>query len=325
LEAVEKSYLFILELRPRLRYLFSLSEWIHIHALILYARVFDCELAASGITLPLPPQFRIELPHHLSVLEPLAVVLESIGIVEDRAKGVRYIPVAKPRVFGEEEQVRQEGQGKQGDYDTKANIVYNNINEKKPYVRPDPEDVTEFLEWTQYPWTQSWIKVEQAREARLVMALADGIMLPTKSSTVNHAKLLEWEHLALEKWLGWDDALWFAYDQTVEIFQNQLSFVPFPNQSPWGTYSWLLARHVIREATYNTNRGNEAVAMCRLPNPGLPPEVWMIGLLFNFSGVPLEDQLRLEWYYETVPTNGIPDRLLVFLASAVISKPLTGL
>ena len=331
LEAVETAYLLLLELRPRLRYLFSLSEWIHVHALMLYCRVFDCELAALGITAAGSPHFRIELPQDLLMLEPLAAVLESIGIVEDVSKGVRYIPVAKPRIFGEEQDSKQrppghEWQRRHGqEWPEDVEIgrrddIASTSNRQKPYLRPDPEDVTEFLEWTQYPWHTSWIKVEQAREARQVMSLADGILLPSKSFPVNHAKLLEWEELALEKWLGWDESLWFAYGQTVHILRNKMCFVPFPKKSTMGTYSWLLPRRVVQKKIECTNSksSNNLVVVCRLPNPELPPEVWMMALLFNLSGVPPEDQHRLEWYYETVPMKGISNRMLAFLGSALV-------
>jgi hypothetical protein len=154
------------------------------------------------------------------------------------------------------------------------------------------------------------------------MALADGILLPSKSFPVNHAKLLEWEELALEKWLGWDESLWFAYSQTVHILRNKMRFVPFPKKRTMGTYSWLLPRRVVQKKIGGTisKSSNNPLVVCRLPNPELSPEVWMMALLFNLSGVPPEDQYRLGWYYETVPMKDIPNRMLAFLGSALLAE-----
>jgi hypothetical protein len=292
LSAVEESYRMILELRPRIRYMLSLAEWSHIHALMLYARVFDCELAAARIAQP--NEFRIQIPASLQVLEPLGVVLESIGIVEDASTGVRYVPVAKPLHKKPDE-------------------------EQEQYEPPDPDDVTEFLEWTQYNWNSSWIKVEQAREARKVMASADGLQLPEKTFPANHSKLLEWEHLALEKWLGWDENLWFSYNQTVQMLGRKLSFVDFPKTSALGTYSWLLPREVVdRKSTTITSKEPKSVekVICRVPKPSLSAEVWMIAILFDLSA--LDEDRTKTWYCRTNPAKNPTGLLTTFLRSAIL-------
>jgi hypothetical protein len=291
LSAVEEAYMMILILRPRIRYMLSLAEWCHIHALMLYARVFDCELAAAKIVQP--DEFRIQLPATLQVLEPLGVVLESIGIVEDASMGVRYVPVAKP--------------------------LHKKPDQHQRYEPPDPDDVTEFLEWTQYNWNSSWIKVEQAREARKVMAAADEIQLPEKTFPVNHSKLLEWEHLALEKWLGWDENLWFSYNQTVLMLGRKLSFVEFPKTSALGTYSWLLPREIVdRKSSTITSKQPKIIekVICRVPKPSLSSEVWMIALLFDLSA--LDEDRTKTWYYRTNPVKDPTLLLTTFLRSAII-------
>lgn len=300
LNAVEAAYMILLESRPRIRYMFSLAEWCHIHILMLYSRVFDCELKAANIE---PPKdFRIQLPDDLQVLEPLAVALASIGIVEDASMGVIYVPVAKKPMY---KKAQQSGPP------------------EPSYQAPDPEDVTEFLEWTQYDWNSSWIKVEQARESRKVMAAADGIQLPEKTFPTNHAKLLEWEQLALEKWLGWDDNLWFSYDQTVGMLRRKFCFVDFPNQNPKGTYAWLLPRQVIGSESStitSTEMINIDSVICKIPKPSLPVEVWMIALLFDFCALPFERTNT--WYYQTRPVKDLEMVASAFLRSATKpSKP----
>jgi hypothetical protein len=267
--AVEVAYQKLKEIRPRLAFLLSLAEWRHVHILMLYARIFRCEVAAAGIVQP--PEFSIALPPNIQVLEPLATVLESIGIVEDTALGVVYIPVAKPVRDG-------------------------------AYEPHDPEDVTEFLEWTQYDWNASWERVEVEREERRKAAIENGVKLPEKTFPPNHAKLLEWEYLALEKWLGWDESLWFSYEQATRMLSREFSLVNFPKLTI-GTYSWLIPRS-------NKDGG----AICRVPKPSLSSDVWMIALLFNFCALPLERTNT--WYYETKPTPDVLKILEEFVGSA---------
>lgn len=237
---------------------------------MLYSRVFECEVGAARIRLP--SEFRIQVPANLRVLEPIAVALASIGVVDDEALGVKYIPVAKPMKNG----------------------VY------RPH---DPEDVTEFLEWTQYDWNTSWAQVEQGREARRKMAAEDGIKLPEKMFPPNHSKLLEWENLALEKWLGWDEGLWHTYQQMAQMVSRKVSFIDFPKHLT-GNYAWLLPRVE-----------NEKGALCKVPKPSVGSDAWMVALLFDFGALPSERTNT--WYHETRPVENVSDLLTTYLESAI--------
>jgi hypothetical protein len=238
---------------------------------MLYTRMFECELAAANMKPPLA--FRIALPKSIQVLEPLAAALSSIGIVEDAALGAMYIPVAKPVKDGK-------------------------------YQRHDPEDVTEFLEWNQYDWNASWAQVEIARRERRIEAREKGVNVPEGTFQPNHDKLTVWENLALEKWLGWDDNLWFCYEQATQVLSRKASFVDFPRH-PAGNYAWLIPRSE-----------DDSGAFCRIPKP-LSIEIWMIALLFNLSALPSERTFT--WYHRTkeAPFFRVADMLHKFLDAAI--------
>jgi hypothetical protein len=271
LMAVDLTYQHLLKYRPRLEFLLSLAEWRHVHVLMLYARVFNCELAAANIDQP--KEFNIDLPDNLEVLEPLGVVLASIGVVEDPANGVVYIPIAKPL-------------------------------RNKIYEPHDPDDVTIFMEWSQYKWNASWAQVELEREERKKTALARGIEIPTKTFAPKYNKLHVWEHLALKIWLGWDEELWFNYNMATHALSRTFSFVDFP-RDPSGSYSWLIPRCRDGNGVYG-----------RFPNPSLSSDVWMIALLFNFGDLP-SDRTG-SWYYKTKVVEDIVQLLHQFLDSARI-------
>lgn len=256
LHAVEEMYLILLEIRPRLRYILSLAEWCHIHMILFYSRVFDCELEATKVS---QQEFKIYIPPETKVIEPLANVLDSIGIVNDSTFGLCYVPVAKPIKNAE-------------------------------YKVHDPEDVTEFLEWTQYSWGDSWTKVERAREARHAMAEADRVPYKEQAFPTNTEKFLDWESLALEKWIGWDQSLWFAYKQAVALLSRRVRFHEI-STSPRGTYSWILP--VLK------NECDQVV--CRVPMPTVNPVDCMMALLFDLSG--LAETHFLSWSSETKPLD----------------------
>jgi hypothetical protein len=199
---VRKAFNRLVEVRPRLIYLLSPEEWLHIHILILYARIFDCELHFHRIVLP--PEFQIKIPENIQIFEPIVAILSSIGIVDDIDMGVTYIPVAKP-------------------YRGDADVHY------KPH---DKDDVTEFLEWAQYDWLKSWDQVKKGRLERKRMAAENNIKIPQNDGIAQGQcddddvmKLTEWEQLALEKWLGWDDELWSSYKQACYVFSRIENFV----------------------------------------------------------------------------------------------------
>lgn len=217
LMATDLAYYRIVRENHRLELLFSIAEWRHVHVLMLYARVFRCELLAESIDQP--KEFSIYLPDNLQILEPLGVVLASIGVVEDREGGVSYIPVAKPL------------KGR----------------EYKPH---DPSDVTMFMEWSQYKWNASWTQVKVERKRRKNNAQSGGIEIPEpEKASSKQPKLRCWEHIAVEMWLGWDEELWFNYELFVESVRRSFLFVDFP-RCPAGTYAWLIPSYRSSSGSY---------------------------------------------------------------------------
>lgn len=210
-QLVSTAYEMILEVRPRLRYLLSPAEWLHVHLLLLYDRVFDCELRFHNINLD--NKFRIDYPDDLPVFESLASILASIGVVQDDSLGITYIPVARPLQSG------------------------------KKYSPHNPEDVTEFLEWNQLDWKDGWNNVQLGREARRMLAKHEKIKIPELGAGPESKKLDEWEQLAPSLWLGFDADLWFSYKQACFAINQIVRFVPWSKDKKIaGTYAWLLPR-----------------------------------------------------------------------------------
>ena len=269
LVAVDLAYHDLLAQNLRLEFLLSFTEWRHIHMLILYARTFNCEL--EGCHINQPKEFNIYIPDDLQILESLGVVIASIGIMEDPSLGVAYIPLARP-LLG------------------------------KVYTPHDPQDVTIFMDWSQYNWNESWSKVKAERRTRKEKAEQRGIDIPRKVFPPNYSKLQIWEHLALELWLGWDEELWFSYKTVVQAMSQSYSFVDFPRDSR-GTYSWLIPRYETPSGIYG-----------RVPKPAISSDAWMIALLFNFCDLPPERTTK--YYYRTKKINSVMDVLREFLDSA---------
>jgi hypothetical protein len=280
IDVVNLAYTKLLEVRPRLKFLLSAAEWRHVHVVLLYARMFDCELNFHQIQLP--EEFQIQIPDDVILFEPIAAALASIGIVKDDEMGVTFIPVAKP----------YSGAG--------------------PYKLHDPEDVTEFLEWTQknnlgYDWNRSWEQVEKERQERKQMAIVQGLKVPEADPTATaekmKEKLTEWEQLAVEKWLGWDDDLWFSYKQASHVLSRIADFVPRP-VSETGTYGWLLPLH---------DKSNGHVV--RVPKPMLTPDNWLMALIFNMCA--LQDDRMATWYHKTNPFTNLDEITDKFLEAAI--------
>jgi hypothetical protein len=282
LKAAELAYQKVLEVRPRVKFLFSQSEWRHVHTLLLYARVWDCELSAAGI--PTQDQFRIEIPNNIQILAPLAAVLRSIGIVHDKGLGVTYIPVARQ------------------------------LLENQPYRHPRPADVTEFLEWTQYDWNASWMLVEAERKARQRAASEAKINPPDPlppSERQHGSNVADWQNQAVGLWLRYDADLWFSYQQVSSILSRRASFVPFPT-NPSGTYAWLIPR---AESSDNVD-AEIARPACRLPKQTLPKDDWVIGLLFNLSALPWERTCT--WYHRIQAAKPAREIMDQFIGSAIL-------
>lgn len=72
---------------------FTLAEWLHIHALLLYGRIQQVQLnleSKGNIT----QHNKIDLSGDIKVFSPIATILAAIGGVEDHDNGVLYIPDA---------------------------------------------------------------------------------------------------------------------------------------------------------------------------------------------------------------------------------------
>lgn len=284
---VRKAFNRLVEVRPRLIYLLSPEEWLHIHILILYARIFDCELHFHRIVLP--PEFQIKIPENIQIFEPIVAILSSIGIVDDIDMGVTYIPVAKP-------------------YRGDADVHY------KPH---DKDDVTEFLEWAQYDWLKSWDQVKKGRLERKRMAAENNIKIPQNDGIAQGQcddddvmKLTEWEQLALEKWLGWDDELWPSYKQACYVLSRIANFVTMPIKDSLksGSYAWLLPRRQLDDSIKT---------IVRVPKPNISPDSWMIAMMLDMSA--LQPKTTESWYYETNAIDNVPYITDQFIRSAIKS------
>eukprot|EP00536_Pseudo-nitzschia_multiseries_P001419 jgi/Psemu1/300750/fgenesh1_kg.18_\ len=272
------TYSKLLKVRPRLRYLLSPAEWIHVHMLLIYSRMLDCELHYHRITLP--REFQIAIPEDIRVFEPIMAVISSIGIIEDVNLGVTYIPV--PRSYRGNE----------------------------PYKPHDKDDVTEFLEWTQYNWNSSWDDVEKGRLARRKLAAENNMKIPETDRRFDSTKLEEWQQLAVEKWLGWDYDLWFSYGQACYVLSRTAVFVPIPKDEVYtGNYAWLLPRRT-------NDRGGTFV---RLPTPNLTPDSWMIALMLDMCA--LKSEAMSTWYYETNAVDDVQDSINRFVGAAIRDNP----
>jgi len=245
--------------------------------LLVYTRMFDCELYFHRIVLP--REFQIAIPEDIKVFEPIAAVISSIGIIEDVDMGVTYIPV--PRSYRGDE-------------------VY------RPH---DKDDVTEFLEWTQYDWNSSWDQVEEGRFERRRMAAEENIKIPETDRQFDYKKLEEWQQLAVEKWLGWDDDLWFSYKQTCYVLNRIAHFVPTPRDAQRkGSYAWLLPRH-----------SNDRGIFVRLPRPNLTPDSWMIALMLDMCA--LKPAAITTWYHETNVVDDVQHTIDRFVSAAITVTP----
>jgi hypothetical protein len=281
---VSLAYQKMCKVRPRLTFLLSGAEWMHVHFLLLYSRLFDCELHFHKIALP--REFQIGIPTEIHILEPIAAVLASIGIVEDHHSGVTYVPVAKPY---------------RGDIDYKPH---------------DPEDVTEFLEWTHkdglgYDWNTSWEQVEVGRQSRKQMALEQGVNIPMAQSKIDpekeEEKLKDWNLLAVEKWLGWDDDLWSSFKQACHVLSRIADFSPYKRDVKSGTYAWLLPK--VEGDTGTT---------VRLPSPVLTADSWMIALMCNFCALP--HHRTSTWYIESKTYADVQHLTNQFLEASLTKK-----
>ena len=123
-------------------------------------------------------------------------------------------------------------------------------------------------------------------------------------------KLAEWEQLALEKWLGWDDELWFSYKQACYVLCRIANFVTMPIKYSLksGSYAWPLPRQQVN---------NSIKTIVRVPKPNINPDSWMIAMMLAMCA--LEPKTTESWYYETNAINNVPCITDQFIRSAIKS------
>lgn len=131
LKLVDTCYAELVSLKPEAATRLSLAEWRHIHALMLYGRIANCEFDATGFKQPAPT--RISLPYDLRVFQPIFASLANLGVVEDKDLFVKYIPHC---------------------------LVPSDDLESA-------EDVEQILDCVQYPWAVSWEECKKARDERV--------------------------------------------------------------------------------------------------------------------------------------------------------------
>jgi hypothetical protein len=129
-KTVTAAYGELCALKPEATQALSLAEWLHCHALMVYARIANCEFDASGYKQPAPT--RIPLPYDLKVFQPIFALLSNLGVVEDPELFVRYVP--------------------HGDM-PRHDIM-------------SAEEIGKTIDCTMYPWMTSWEDALQARESR---------------------------------------------------------------------------------------------------------------------------------------------------------------
>jgi len=141
------------------------------------------------------------------------------------------------------------------------------------------------------------------------MAAEKNMKIPETAARFDHDKLAEWQQLAVEKWLGWDDDLWFSYHQACYVLGRIAHFVPIPKDDlKSGSYAWLLPRHT-----------NGAGTFVRIPKPNLSPDTWMIAMILDMCA--LQASTMITWYYETNAIDDVQYIIDHFLCAAITITP----
>ena len=142
---------------------FSLAEWLHIHALLLYGRIQAVQQAAGSLRTEhdITNQLnQIDLTGEVPVFGPIATALGAIGIVEDRGSGVVYIPDA---IFPSQPS---------NSFDTSFG--------SDPLTELSSLEIRQILDGTLYDWQRSWHRVLEARTERARQEVGRGM---TRSSS----------------------------------------------------------------------------------------------------------------------------------------------
>ncbi|BCH36642.1 coat protein [Aspergillus lentulus partitivirus 1] len=144
---VDDSWSQFVRLKPHITERFSLEEFRHMSALMLYNRIESVKFDALGVKQP--ANTRIPLPRDTRVFQPIWSVLANIGIVEDNDLRAMYIP---------------------------DGIV------PKTEDLSDPEDIENLIACTLYDWSTSWNDVKKARAARSKYQTREGMTETTESN-----------------------------------------------------------------------------------------------------------------------------------------------
>ena len=148
--------------------------------------------------------------------------------------------------------------------------------------------------------------VEETRLERRMIAAEKNIKISKPEAQFDHSKLEEWQQLAVEKWLGWDEDLWFSYKQACYVLGRSGLFVSVPrDRSKHGSYSWLLPRHPSDEG-----------AFVRIPRPNLSHDCWMIAIMLDMCA--LESMATATWYHETNTVDDVQHLIDCFLGAAML-------
>jgi len=134
----ELAYRALLNIKPMIADIFSLHEWIHIHALMLYGRIQNVRFDALGVKESAPT--RIPLPKNLQVYQPIWSILMSIGTTSDPLTHMEYIPDGS-------------------------------LPRDSPLT---PEDLLDIVSCFQFDWENHWELVEKARHDRQSDPNTDG-------------------------------------------------------------------------------------------------------------------------------------------------------
>lgn len=108
---------------------FSLAEWLHVHALMLFGRIQQVNPHDYG------EANHINVDPDTQVFSPIWTALSAIGIVHDTDLCIRYIPDAR-------------------------------VPSAQSSSSYTPKDLAHILDGTLYDWNRSWIRVAEARYER---------------------------------------------------------------------------------------------------------------------------------------------------------------
>ena len=173
---VDQCYEELISVKPEVRWIFTRAEWMHVHALLLYARVSEVYFQVTGKKQA--PPVRVPLPYDVRIFQPIWAILSDIGIVEDTDLKVRYIPV--PMLPSNE-------------------------------AIDSPDDIASVLACTMYDWKKSWddvktdrtsLDTERSSEGLLPLTMEEVKTKPLTRSKTDEIRdiLIELRHISQAKY-----------------------------------------------------------------------------------------------------------------------------